>query len=265
MDAALRFPGITNAWTMPIKNRIDMLTTGDPHADRDQDLRRPTSPRSSGSARGSRRSCATCRARAASSPSASAGGYFVDFDLRRDALARYGLSVEDAQDDRDRRRSAARTSPPRSRAASAIPVNVRYPRELRDDLDAARARAGADAVGRAGPARRRWPSIRMATGPVDDPQRERPARRLRLRGHRRDATSAATSSEAKARGGARGSPLPPGYIARVERTVREHAARARAAEARRAAHALPDLLPALPEHEVGREDRASCCWRCRSR
>ena len=70
MDDALRIPGVSNAWTMPIKNRIDMLTTGvrtpvgikiygaGPGADRAHRHRRSSA------------SCRRCAARAASSPSA---------------------------------------------------------------------------------------------------------------------------------------------------------------------------------------------------
>jgi Cu(I)/Ag(I) efflux system membrane protein CusA/SilA len=69
MDRKLQIPGTTNAWTMPIKNRIDMLTTG---------IRTPIGIKVFGadlveierSARGSSRSCARCPARAASMPSA---------------------------------------------------------------------------------------------------------------------------------------------------------------------------------------------------
>ena len=39
MDAALQFPGVSNAWTMPIKARLDMLATGIQHADRRQGIR----------------------------------------------------------------------------------------------------------------------------------------------------------------------------------------------------------------------------------
>ena len=74
-----------------------------------------------------------------------------------------------------------------------FPVNVRYPRELRDDLD----RLGAVLV--MTPSGAQIPlsqvaDIKTRGGAVDDPQRERAARRLRLRRHDRAATSAATWS-----------------------------------------------------------------------
>jgi Cu(I)/Ag(I) efflux system membrane protein CusA/SilA len=63
-----------------------------------------------------------------------AGGYFVDFDLKRDELARYGLTVAAAQDvimSAVGGENVSTTIEGRAR----FPVNVRYPRELRDDLD----------------------------------------------------------------------------------------------------------------------------------
>jgi Cu(I)/Ag(I) efflux system membrane protein CusA/SilA len=64
----------------------------------------------------------------------AAGGYFVDFELRRDALARYGLSVAEVQQvilSAVGGENVTTTIEGRAR----YPVNVRYPRELRDDLD----------------------------------------------------------------------------------------------------------------------------------
>ena len=135
MDAQLRFPGIPNIWTMPIKNRIDMLSTG---------VRTPIGIKILGpdlkthparSASSSRPSCARCPGTRNVLAERTAGGYYLDFDLHRDELARYGLSVDDAQTIVISPRSAARTSPPPSRAASATPVNVRYARDFRDDLE----------------------------------------------------------------------------------------------------------------------------------
>ena len=81
-----------------------------------------------------------------------AGGYFVDFDLDRDALARYGLSVAQAQDvimSAVGGENVTTTIEGRAR----FPVNVRYPRELRDDVESLQARPRDDAGGRPDPAR----------------------------------------------------------------------------------------------------------------
>jgi Cu(I)/Ag(I) efflux system membrane protein CusA/SilA len=133
MDKALQIPGQTNAWTMPIRNRIDMLTTG---------VRTPVGIKVYGpdlqeiEALGARlepilRNVAGTRSVFAERV---AGGYFVDFELRRNELARYGLSVQQVQDvivSAIGGENVTTTIEGRAR----FPVNVRYPRDFRDDLD----------------------------------------------------------------------------------------------------------------------------------
>ena len=133
MDAALKIPGTTNAWTMPIRNRIDMQTTG---------VRTPIGIKIFGAdlaqieAIGSKvegvvRTLPGTRSVFAER---AAGGYFVDFDLKREALARYGLSVEEVQ-------SVIMSAVGGENVTTVIdgrarfPVNVRYPRDRRDDLE----------------------------------------------------------------------------------------------------------------------------------
>jgi len=134
MDRALRIPGTTNAWTMPIKNRIDMLSTG---------VRTPVGVKIYGSdlheieAIGERlepilRGVAGTRSVFAERV---AGGYFVDFEPRREEMARYGLTVAAVQDvimSAVGGENVTTTIEGRAR----YPVNVRYPRDLRDDLEA---------------------------------------------------------------------------------------------------------------------------------
>jgi Cu(I)/Ag(I) efflux system membrane protein CusA/SilA len=133
MDAALQIPGVTNAWTMPIKARIDMLTTG---------VRTPVGIKVFGAdlkqieAIGTRLEEILHDVPGTRSVFAErvAGGYFVDFDLDRQALARYGLSVQAVQDvimSAVGGENVTTTVEGRAR----FPVNVRYPRGLRDDLD----------------------------------------------------------------------------------------------------------------------------------
>ena len=133
MDRALQIPGTTNAWTMPIKNRIDMLSTG---------IRTPIGVKIFGpdlkeiEEVGQRVETALRGVPGTRSVFAerAAGGYFVDFDLKREELARYGLSVAQAQDvimSAVGGENVTTTVEGRAR----FPVNVRYPRELRDDLD----------------------------------------------------------------------------------------------------------------------------------
>ncbi len=134
MDAALRIPGTTNAWTQPIKGRIDMLTTG---------IRTPIGIKVYGpdlarieeigqSLEASLRDMPGVRSVFAER---AAGGYFVDFDVKRDELARHGLTVQQVQEvilSAVGGENVTTTVEGRAR----YPVNVRYPRELRDDVEA---------------------------------------------------------------------------------------------------------------------------------
>jgi Cu(I)/Ag(I) efflux system membrane protein CusA/SilA len=132
LDRAVRMPGVTNAWTMPIKGRIDMLATGvrtavgvkifGPNLDTLQAL----------GMRVERIVQAVPGTRSAFAER-NVSGYYVDIDINRAEAARYGLNTGDIHDaimatvggiD------AAITVEGRERYA----VNVRYPRELRDNV-----------------------------------------------------------------------------------------------------------------------------------
>lgn len=132
MDQALRFPGVTNAWTMPIKNRIDMLSTG---------IRTPVGIKVLGAdlktieslgiqLEGILKDIPGTRSVFAER---TAGGYFVDFDLKRERLARYGLSIKDAE---MIIMSAIGGEPVTTtvEGRERYTVSVRYARELRDTL-----------------------------------------------------------------------------------------------------------------------------------
>jgi Cu(I)/Ag(I) efflux system membrane protein CusA/SilA len=134
MDRVLQMPGTTNAWTMPIKARIDMLSTG---------VRTPIGIKVYGAdlreieAIGSSLERVLRDVRGTRSIYAErvAGGYFLDVDLRRQELARYGLTVAEVQDvimSAVGGENVTTTIEGRAR----FPVNVRYPRELREDADA---------------------------------------------------------------------------------------------------------------------------------
>ncbi len=133
LDARLRFPGVTNAWTMPIKNRIDMLTTG---------VRTPVGIKVFGADLsvieriGTEVEAALKNVRGTRSIYAerTAGGYFLDFDLKREALARYGLSIQEAQtviQSAIGGEAVTTTIEGRERYT----VSVRYAREMRDSLE----------------------------------------------------------------------------------------------------------------------------------
>ena len=94
MDRALQIPGFTNAWTMPIKNRLDMLSTG---------IRTPVGLKVSGPDLEEVQKLAVAAEevlqRVPGTRSAFAervaGGWYLDFSPKREALARYGLSIGD--------------------------------------------------------------------------------------------------------------------------------------------------------------------------
>ncbi len=96
MDRALHIPGTTNAWTMPIRNRVDMLTTG---------VRTPVGVKVLGADLnkiqeiGEQIEHTLAKVPGTRSVYAErvSGGYFLDFTLRRDQLARYGLTVDDVE------------------------------------------------------------------------------------------------------------------------------------------------------------------------
>ena len=133
MDQRLQIPGQTNAWTMPIRNRIDMLTTG---------IRTPVGIKVFGAdlkqieAIGQQLEGIVRKVPGTRSVYGErvSGGYFVDFELNRSAIARYGLSVKDVQDvimSAIGGENVSTTIEGRER----YPINIRYPRELRDEVD----------------------------------------------------------------------------------------------------------------------------------
>jgi Cu(I)/Ag(I) efflux system membrane protein CusA/SilA len=133
LDQRLQLPGQTNAWTMPIRNRIDMLTTG---------IRTPVGIKVFGADLkqienvGKQLEQIVGRVPGTRSVYGErvSGGYFVDFDIDRAAIARYGLTVDDVQ-------QTIMTAVGGENVSTTIegreryPINIRYPRELRDEMD----------------------------------------------------------------------------------------------------------------------------------
>jgi Cu(I)/Ag(I) efflux system membrane protein CusA/SilA len=134
MNAAVKVPGVSNAWTMPIKGRIDMLTSG---------IRTPVGLKISGddpkkieeigkqiesmlpSVRGTRGVFAE----------RTNQGYFLDIAWRRDELARYGISIDKAQAVLDNAIGGDNVTTAYEGSAR-YPVNVRYMRDFRSSTDA---------------------------------------------------------------------------------------------------------------------------------
>jgi len=132
MDDALQIPGNTNAWTMPIKGRIDMLTTG---------VRTPIGIKVFGGDLteiqriGSEIEGALKGVKGTRSIFAErvGGGYYVDLIPKREKLARYGLSIDDLQMvimSAVGGENISTTIEGRERYS----INVRYPRDLRQEL-----------------------------------------------------------------------------------------------------------------------------------
>ncbi len=133
MDQALQFPGVTNAWTMPIKARTDMLTTG---------IRTPVGIKIFGpnlkqiEEIGQQIEMVARDVPGTRSVYAErvSGGYFLDFDIKREEIARYGMTVMDVGQIIESAiggENIHTTIEGRER----YPINVRYLRDLRDDLE----------------------------------------------------------------------------------------------------------------------------------
>ena len=131
MDDAIRFPGLTNAWTMPIKTRIDMLSTG---------IKTPVGVKLSGpdlrvlEDLGSRVEAVVRDVpgtRSAYSERAM-GGNYLNFSVRRDAIARYGLTVGDVQEVIQSAIGGMNITTT-VEGLERYPVNLRYSRDLRDN------------------------------------------------------------------------------------------------------------------------------------
>ncbi len=131
MDKALQFPGVSNAWTMPIQARIDMLSTG---------IRTPVGIKIYGTdlrtmehiARDIERVVKTVPGTSSAYAERVIGGYYLDIVPDRDALGRYGLSIDDVQEVITIALGGeAITTTVEGR--ERYTVNIRYPRDFRSD------------------------------------------------------------------------------------------------------------------------------------
>ena len=132
LDAAIQFPGLTNAWTMPIKTRIDMLSTG---------IKTPVGiklmgpdlatlselgQKVAGVIRGVNGTLSVFSDK-------TVGGNYLDYTIKREEAARYGLTVGDVQDVIMSAVGGMNVTQT-VEGLERYPVNVRYFRELRDNL-----------------------------------------------------------------------------------------------------------------------------------
>ena len=133
LDGLVKFPGLTNAWVMPIKNRIDMLATG---------IKTPVGVKIAGpdlnviQKVGKQLEEVIKKVPGTVSVYSErvAGGRYVTVDIDRKAAARFGLNIADVQE-------VVRTALGGMRVTQSVegleryPVNVRYPREIRNSLE----------------------------------------------------------------------------------------------------------------------------------
>jgi Cu(I)/Ag(I) efflux system membrane protein CusA/SilA len=131
MDAALQFPGVSNAWTMPIKARLDMLATG---------IRTPIGVKVfardlmqiDGLARQIETVLKTVPGTASAYAERHVGGYYLDIMPDRAALARYGLMIADMQEV-IATALGGETVTTTVEGRERYGVNIRYPRDFRSN------------------------------------------------------------------------------------------------------------------------------------
>ena len=136
LNAAIRFPGVTNAWTMPIKTRIDMLATG---------IKTPVGIKIMGddldtlASLGEQVEAVVSKVPGTLSAYSEriTGGNYFDYDIRRGEAARYGLTVGDVQDVIMSALGGMNVTTT-VEGLERYPVNVRYPEELRDNPESMR-------------------------------------------------------------------------------------------------------------------------------
>jgi Cu(I)/Ag(I) efflux system membrane protein CusA/SilA len=134
MDKALQFPGVSNAWTMPIRARIDMLSTG---------IRTPVGVKVFGAdlaemekiARQIEAALKTVPGTSSAYAERVIGGYYLDIIPDREALGRYGLAIGDVQDVITTA-LGGETVTTTVEGRERYGVNIRYPRDLRENPQA---------------------------------------------------------------------------------------------------------------------------------
>jgi len=133
MDSALEMPGVTNAWTMPIRGRIDMLSTG---------IRTPVGIKVFGKdltvldklAREIESVVKAVPGTSSAYAERATGGYYLDIKIKRAEAARFGLRIQEIQDVIQSAIGGVNVTTT-VEGLERYPVNVRYKRELRDDIN----------------------------------------------------------------------------------------------------------------------------------
>jgi copper/silver efflux system protein len=136
LDRTVKVPGLTNIWVPPIRNRIDMLATG---------IKSPIGVKVAGSnladidviARQIERVAKTIPSVSSAVAERLGSGHYVDIDIDRAAAARYGLNISDVQSV-VAAAIGGETIGETVEGLARFPINVRYPRELRDSVEGLR-------------------------------------------------------------------------------------------------------------------------------
>jgi len=134
LDQKVRLPGVVNAWTMPIKARVDMLSTG---------IRTPVGIKIFGPKLETINEIGTQIEGAIASVAGTrnvfaervTGGYYLDFTIKRDQIARYGLTIQDVEMVIESAIGGANVTTT-IEGRERFPVSVRYQRAYRSDLNA---------------------------------------------------------------------------------------------------------------------------------
>ena len=133
LDRIVKVPGLSNIWVPPIRNRIDMLATG---------IKSPVGVKVSGTDLAEidritgeiERAVKTVPGVSSALAERLTGGRYIDININRDAAARFGLNIADVQ-------SVVSSSIGGENVGETVeglqrfPINVRYPREIRDSVD----------------------------------------------------------------------------------------------------------------------------------
>jgi Cu(I)/Ag(I) efflux system membrane protein CusA/SilA len=133
LDQRLKLPGVTNAWVWPIKTRIDMLATG---------IKTPVGIKIGGAdlsviqgiGQEIEKVLLTVPGTTSAYAERVAGGRYVTVDINREAASRYGLNIDDVQDVVSTAIGGMNVTET-VEGLERYPVNVRYPRSMRDSLE----------------------------------------------------------------------------------------------------------------------------------
>ncbi|MCA0900099.1 MULTISPECIES: efflux RND transporter permease subunit [Microbulbifer] len=136
LDAAVQLPGVTNAWVMPIKTRIDMLATG---------IKTPVGIKVAGADLHQIEQIATRLESLLKNVPGTAsvfaerveGGRYIDIDIDRSAAARYGLNIQDVQTVIDTAVGGKKVGET-TEGLERYPINMRYPQAWRDSPESLR-------------------------------------------------------------------------------------------------------------------------------